>query len=87
MIKGTTKSGFNYEISEKRLKNYELFEAIAEAETNELAVPRMVKLLFGEQQAQGLKNHYRDEEGLVDGEAITEAIKEVFEKVNTLKNL
>ena len=39
-IKGTTSTGFDFEISQDRLNNYELVEAIAEVDTNPLVLPR-----------------------------------------------
>lgn len=76
-VSGTTKSGFKYTLDEARLNNYELVEAISEVETNPLIFPRMLKLLLGEQ-VEALKNHVRDEKGLVSTERMTEEITEIF---------
>lgn len=78
MITGTTSTGFHYEISQKRLKNYELVEAISEVESNPLIFPRLIKLLLGED-AEALKNHVRDEEGLVDTDQLTKEVMEIFQ--------
>ena len=51
MLKGTTKSGFKFEIEDKRLNNYELLEAISEVEESPLALPRVIKLLLGDSKA------------------------------------
>ena len=49
-IKGTTPSGFKFEISERRLNNYELLELLGEVdEGNGQAFPKVLKLLFGEE--------------------------------------
>ena len=63
MLKGTTKSGFKFEIEDKRLNNYELLEAISDVEESPLALPRVIKLLLGDNKAKALKNHVRDDEG------------------------
>lgn len=84
MLKGTTKSGFNFDIEDKRLNNYELLEAISEVEESPLALPRVIKLLLGDNKAKALKNHVRDDEGFVSSEKLSAEIMEIFES-QTLK--
>lgn len=84
MLKGTTTSGFEFEIPFKRTQNYELVEAIAEEESNPLVIPKIVNLLLGEQ-AKDLKEHLRDEDGIVDLTKMTEEVKEIFQ-TQPLKN-
>lgn len=79
MLKGTTKSGFKFDIEDKRLNNYELLEAISEVDDNALALPKVIKLLLGDNKANALKNHVRDEEGFVSAEDLMAEIKEIFE--------
>ncbi|WP_125771999.1 hypothetical protein [Companilactobacillus furfuricola] len=86
MMKGKTKSGFNYLIPEKRLDNYELLEAISDIETNPLIMPKVLKLLFGEEQTEKLKKHLADKEGLVSMEKMTAEIQEIFENQTQVKN-
>ena len=81
-IKGTTTSGFSFEISEERLSNYELVEAIAEVDTNPLVLPKLLKLLLGDQ-----ADALRDDNGLVPMDKMGEAIKEIFEAQNKVKKL
>ncbi|HEK9981560.1 TPA: hypothetical protein TT580_000298 [Streptococcus equi subsp. zooepidemicus] len=85
ILKGKTTSGFEYEIPMKRLKNFELVEAIAEEETDPTAVVKVVNLLLGNA-AKDLKEHVRDEDGIVDVEAIGVEIKEIFDSQKDLKN-
>ena len=84
MLKGTTTSGFKFEIEDKRLNNYELLEAISEVEESPLALPRVIKLLLGDNKAKALKNHVRDDEGFVSSEKLSAEIMEIFES-QTLK--
>lgn len=84
MLKGTTKSGFNFDIEDKRLNNYELLEAISEVEESPLALPHVIKLLLGDNKAKALKNHVRDDEGFVSSEKLSAEIMEIFES-QTLK--
>ena len=86
MITGKTKSGFAYEIPEARLNNYELVELIADVDTKPLLLPKVVKVMLGEELADKLKDHIRDEEGLVDLEKINQEIAEIFESQNAIKN-
>jgi len=86
VLKGKTKSGFTYQISEKRLENYELVEALNAIETNPLEVIKVVNLLLGVDQAKKLKEHLRDKDGLVSTEKMTNEIQEIFETQATLKN-
>ena len=50
MIKGKTSSGFEYEIAEGSLNNYELLESISELDENTLVLPKVVNLLLGKEQ-------------------------------------
>ena len=84
MLKGTTKSGFNFDIEDKRLNNYELLEAISDVEESPLALPRVIKLLLGDSKAKALKNHVRDDEGFVSADKLSAEIMEIFES-QTLK--
>ena len=86
MISGVTKSGFAYEISEARLKNYELVELLADVDTNPLLLPKLVKAMLGDELADKLKDHIRDDEGLVDLEKINLEIAEIFESQKAIKN-
>lgn len=86
MITGKTKSGFEYEISEKRLNNYELVEVLAEVDENPLLLPKTLIMLLGKEQTEKLKNHLRDEEGFVDTDKISEEMVEIFQNQAETKN-
>lgn len=85
-IKGKTPSGFKFEISERRLNNYELLELIGEVdEGNGQAFPKVLKLLFGEEQAKAFKDYLREEDGIIPNEKIADELKAVFETVQEVK--
>lgn len=86
MIKGKTKSGFAYKISDARLKNYELVELLAEVDENPLLLPKLVKVMLGDELADKLKDHIRDDEGLVDLDKVNQEIAEIFESQKQIKN-
>lgn len=78
MIQGKTKSGFKFEIDENQLKNYEFVELVAEVDENEMLLPKLLKMLLGDQ-VEDLKNHIRDESGIVPIEKMVTEIKDIFE--------
>ena len=86
MIKGETKSGFRYEFPKENLDNYELVEIIAEAQENPLLFPKMVNLLLGKEQTEKLKEHLRNENGIVSTEKTSQEIMEIFENQKETKN-
>ena len=79
MLKGKIESGFEFEIDEKVLDNMELVDAIAEADTNPLAVSRVIRLLLGDQQRQKLYGHLRTADGNVPIQAVSGALVEIFQ--------
>lgn len=86
MIKGSTTSGFNYQIEKERLNNYELLEIIGELDTNPLVIGTIVKLLLGEEQTTQLKEHIRTEDGYVPVDLMTTEITEIFQNQSETKN-
>lgn len=86
MIKGKTKSGFEYKIPKENLNNYELVETLGELEANPLLISKTVNLLLGKEQANKLKEHLRTESGTVPTDKISEEIMEIFESQKEAKN-
>lgn len=86
MIKGKTKSGFEYKIPEENLDNYELVEMLAEVEENPLLFPKTVVMLLGKEQSEKLKDHVRTKTGIVPAEKMTNEIMEIFENQKETKN-
>ncbi|MDH5115174.1 hypothetical protein OQI88_11885 [Lactococcus lactis] len=86
MLKGTTKSGFRYEIITERLNNFELLEILSEVDENPLLLPKVLNLLLGERQSKNLKNYLRDEEGFVSTDKIRETLEDIFAAQNKIKN-
>lgn len=79
MLKGKTESGFEYEVSDAAMNNYELVEVLAEVDTNPLLLPRLVKKLLGEEQKDKLLEHLRTKDGNVPIDAISAEITEIFQ--------
>jgi len=86
MIEGKTKSGFEYQIPEENLNNYELVETLGELEENPLLISKTVDLLLGKEQKKKLKDHLRTESGTVPTDKMSEEIMEIFNSQKQTKN-
>lgn len=78
MVKGTLKSGFEFEIDVDSLNDMEFVEALADTEVNPLAFPRVCRMMLGEEQKKRLYNHLRDEKGKVPVHEVEKAIVEIM---------
>lgn len=78
MIKGKTSSGFEFEISKDVVNDYELVENLAELEDNPLLLGKIVNQILGKEQAARLKDHVRNEKGIVPIDKMTQEIIEIF---------
>lgn len=79
MIKGKTSTGFEFEISEDVVNDYELVENLAELEDNPLMISKVVNKILGKEQTEKLKNHVRDDKGIVPIDKMTKEIIEIFQ--------
>lgn len=86
MLKGTTKSGFNFELDEDNLNDYELFKLIAGLEENQWLLPKLVTKLLGEEQEKRLLDHVRTPDGKVPMNVIDKEITDIFSLSKELKN-
>lgn len=86
MLKGTTKSGFNFELDEEELNDYELFELIAGVGENQFLLPKLVTKLLGEEQKKRLLDHVRTPDGRVPMTVIDKEITDIFSLSKELKN-
>lgn len=74
MIKGKTQSGFEFELEEDVLNDYELLEALREIDKgDEGAIVDVMNIILSKDQLKALKEHLRNEKGRVGAiEMITE---------------
>lgn len=86
MIKGKTKSGFEYAIERKRLNNYELIEALAELDKNSLLLPKVLILILGKEQKNKLVKHVKGDEEIADIDKMNQEIVEIFHVAQETKN-
>lgn len=85
-MKGKTSTGFEFDIEDERLDDMELVDIMAEIDENPLLMPKLCKMLLGDEQKKRLYDHLRNEEGRVPIEATTNAIQEIFNSPGDLKN-
>lgn len=85
-MKGKTSTGFEFDIEDERLDDMELVDIMAEIDENPLLMPKLCKMLLGEEQKKRLYDHLRSEDGRVPIEATTNAIQEIFSSPGDLKN-
>lgn len=78
MHKGKTISGFEYEISPDLFNDYELVEQLSELEENAFLLTKVIVKVLGKEQAQKLKEHLRDENGIVPTDKMMAEIEEIF---------
>ena len=83
---GNTSTGFEFDIEDERLDDMELVDIMAEIDENPLLMPKLCKMLLGEEQKKRLYDHLRSEDGRVPIEATTNAIQEIFNSPGDLKN-
>ena len=85
-MKGKTSTGFEFDIEDERLDDMELVDIMAEIDENPLLMPKLCKMLLGEEQKKRMYDHLRSEDGRVPIEATTNAIQEIFDSPGDLKN-
>ena len=85
-MKGKTSTGFEFDIEDERLDDMELVDIMAEIDENPLLMPKLCKMLLGEEQKKRLYDHLRSEDGRVPIEATTNAIQEILNSPGDLKN-
>lgn len=78
MIEGKTSTGFEFTISDDIKNDYELIEQLSEFEDNPLMLTKVVNSILGKDQAKNLKEHVRDENGIVPTDIMVKEVVEIF---------
>ena len=86
MKQGTSKSGFNFTLSESIANDYEVVELFSETEDNPLVLTKLVIKILGKEQANRLKDHVRDADGVVPTDKMTQEIVDIFQGSAETKN-
>lgn len=82
MIKGTTKSGFDFAIDENIVKNIMVIEALADIQDEDLlALPRLINQMFSKEDKKRLYAHCNN-----DTESVIKEVFEIFQYDGETKN-
>lgn len=85
VITGKTKTGFEYNIDKKMLNDYELLEEIDNIGKSPLIIIKLLKRLLKEEQLEKLKEHIRNEEGIVPIDKMEKELIDIFNGINEIK--
>ena len=86
MIKGTTKSGFKFQIDETKLNDYRFMKDLSKMEENPLRFPAVLEKILGSDQEEALLNHLEDADGRVDTEKVAEEVADILSSGKETKN-
>lgn len=87
MLKGTTRSGFAFEIEDSRCNNMELLDALAGLDEGDGAqLSQVLRLLFTPQQKKQLYDHLRGPGGNVPLEKVAQELNDIFSSGSQAKN-
>lgn len=84
--KKKTSTGFAYSINENALNNFELLDLFAKVDENPLLLPKVIKLLLGEENKKRLYDHVRLKDGTVPVDAISKELMEILTGNEEVKN-
>lgn len=86
-MKDITSSGFEFEISEENVDDWDLIKALREIDKgNAQYVVDALPLLLGKDQAKKLEDHVRDKNGKVKITSIMKEFEEIMSKSQEVKN-
>ena len=78
-MKGKTKSGFKYEVSDKATRDMELLDAIAKLLNGDWTASETAIIhLIGASGKTALYDHCRDEDGIADRDLVYQEITEIM---------
>ena len=87
MIKGTTTSGFTFEIDENKVNDMRVIDAMVETESGNIGgISKLISLIFDRQQKADLYSFCADESGRVDIEKCSKLVFEILEFNGETKN-
>lgn len=86
-MKGTTKSGFGFEVDANKLDDMRILDMVVEiSEGNILQLSPLAKKILGEEQKEKLYQHLEKTEGKVSVERVSDELTEIFNAGNEGKN-
>lgn len=86
-MKASLKDGFELEIDEKNLGDWEILEVFYDIDEGDTSkVVKVARMLFGKDGVQALKDHIRDEDGKTPINRMVAALQELIDSANSVKN-
>lgn len=86
MIKGTTKSGFRFEVNENIGRDLEILRLVRKSQEDDLYIIDLAEKVLGERQLNILQNILKKRRGYADVEDFAKEIFEIFTSIPQLKN-
>lgn len=86
MIDGKTASGFAFQFEKDVLNDMELVESLAEVDENPLKLPKVIRMVLGEDQKKALYDHCRAENGRVPVDTVSAEFVEILSSAGSGKN-
>lgn len=87
MIKGTTASGFTFEIDENKVNDMRVIDAMVETEEGNIGgISKLISLIFDKAQKKALYTFCADENGRVDIEECSKVVFEILSFNGETKN-
>lgn len=87
MVKGKTATGFEFELEDDILDDYELLETLCKIDEGDTQLTiNMVNRLLGNEQKERLKDHVRAENGRVSAKKLLKEVMEIFNATKEGKN-
>ena len=80
MVKGTTRTGFEFSCNGRLMHNVEFLEEFAAVRKGDgLEIFDLINRALGEDQKKALYDHIRNDDGVVTVEALREELEDIFE--------
>ena len=86
MINGKTESGFAFQFEKDVMDDMELVESLADLDEDPLKLPKVIRMVLGEDQKKALYDHCRAENGRVPVEKASAEFVEILSSVGSGKN-
>ena len=84
MITGKTKAGFEYQIHDDVLDDFEVLELVGAVDESITALPKLLTAVFGADQKKAYNEHMRNPKtGRISTQAVLEDIENMFEDLNS----
>lgn len=87
MIKGTTESGFTFEIDENKINNYDFLELMVDADAGSIpAMVKAVRLILPQEEIDRIKDFVRTEDGRAPIREVYKLVSEIISYKGETKN-